>query len=139
MRGRARFIVVAGLGILACGSSRLAAAADAVVPREELSQKVVVRDLVVGDDGAVSGVLANTSGHRVQEVRLLIRYEWLWRDEFHPGSDSPGTASYYVVPEEIPPGGTVSFSYRPDPPLPRRSDGTFQTAVEVDGLLEFSD
>ncbi|TMB19569.1 MAG: hypothetical protein E6J71_10745 [Deltaproteobacteria bacterium] len=139
MRGRARFIVVAGLGILACGSSRLAAAADAVVPREELSQKVVVRDVVVGDDGAVSGVLANTSGHRLREVRLLIRYQWLWRDEFHPGSDSPGTATYYVVPEEIPPGGTASFSYRPEPPLPRRSDGTFQTAVEVAGLLEFSD
>ena len=139
MKVRGWLIVVAGLSLVACDSSRFAAAADAVVPREELSQKVVVRDLVVGDDGAVSGVLANTSGHRVQEVRLLIRYEWLWRDEFHPGSDSPGTASYYVVPEEIPPGGTVSFSYRPDPPLPRRSDGTFQTAVEVDGLLEFSD
>jgi len=139
MRGRASFIVVAGLSVLACSFFRLAAAADAVVPREELSQKVVVRDVAVGDDGAVSGVLANTSGHRLQEVRLLIRYEWLWRDEFHPGSDSPGTASYYVVPEEIPPGGTVSFSYRPDPPLPRRSDGTFQTTVEVAGLLEFPD
>ena len=119
MRGRARFIVVAGLGILACGSSRLAAAADAVVPREELSQKVVVRDVVVGDDGAVSGVLANTSGHRLREVRLLIRYQWLWRDEFHPGSDSPGTAIYYVVPEESRP--TAPETVRRD--LPDRGRG----------------
>jgi hypothetical protein len=133
-------LVVAGLIALAGGSSRLAAAAaDGVVPREELSQKVVVRNVVVDDDGGVSGVLANTSRHRVKEVRLLIRHEWLWRNEFHPGTDSPGSAGYYVVPQEIPPGGSVSFTYRPDQPLPRRSDGTFQTTVEVAGLLEYPD
>ena len=133
------WLIVAGLSVAVCGSWRLAAAADAVVPREQLSQKVVIRDATVGDDGDVSGVLVNTSGHRLREVRLLVRHEWLWRNEFHPGTDSPGTAGYFVVPEEIPAGGTLSFNYRPDPPLPRRSDGTFQTTVEVAGLLEFPD
>ena len=130
-------LIVAALSVTVCGVWRLAQAADAVMTREDLSKKVLIRDATIGDDGAVSGTLVNTSGHRLQEVRLLVRHDWLWRDEFHPGADSPGTAGYYVVPQEIPPGGSVSFSYRPDPPLPRRSDGTFQTTVEVAGLLEY--
>jgi len=130
-------LIVAALSVTVCGVWRLAQAADAVMTREDLTKKVLIRDATIGDDGAVSGTLVNTSGHRLQEVRLLVRHDWLWRDEFHPGADSPGTAGYYVVPQEIPPGGSVSFSYRPDPPLPRRSDGTFQTTVEVAGLLEY--
>jgi hypothetical protein len=133
------WLVVAALSIAVCGVGRVAPAADAVLPREDLSKKVLIRDATIGDDGAVAGTLVNTSGHRLKEVRLLVRHDWLWRDEFHPGPDSPGTAGYYVVPQEIPPGGSVSFSYRPDPPLPRRSDGTFQTTVEVAGLLEYPD
>jgi hypothetical protein len=131
------WLIVAVLSVTVCSVWRLAQAADAVMTREDLSKKVLIRDATIGDDGAVSGTLVNTSGHRLQEVRLLVRHDWLWRDEFHPGADSPGTAGYYVVPQEIPPGGSVSFSYRPDPPLPRRSDGTFQTTVEVAGLLEY--
>jgi len=133
------WLIGAALSVAVCGVWRVAPADDTVMPPEGLSKKVLIRDTTIGDDGAVSGTLVNTSGHRLKEVRLLVRHDWLWRDEFHPGTDSPGTAGYYVVPQEIPPGGSVSFSYRPDPPLPRRSDGTFQTTVEVAGLLEYPD
>jgi len=133
------WLIGAALSVAVCGAWRVAPADDTVMPPEGLSKKVLIRDTTIGDDGAVSGTLVNTSGHRLKEVRLLVRHDWLWRDEFHPGTDSPGTAGYYVVPQEIPPGGSVSFSYRPDPPLPRRSDGTFQTTVEVAGLLEYPD
>jgi len=133
------WLIGAALSVAVCGVWGVAAADDTVMPPEGLSKKVLIRDATIGDDGAVSGTLLNTSGHRLKEVRLLVRHDWLWRDEFHPGPDSPGTAGYYVVPQEIPPGGSVTFSYRPDPPLPRRSDGTFQTTVEVAGLLEYPD
>ena len=133
------WLIGAALSVAVCGVWGVAPADDTVMPPEGLSKKVLIRDTTIGDDGAVSGTLVNTSGHRLKEVRLLVRHDWLWRDEFHPGTDSPGTAGYYVVPQEIPPGGSVTFSYRPDPPLPRRSDGTFQTTVEVAGLLEYPD
>ena len=133
------WLIAAALGVAVCGGWRPAPADEAVMSRGELAKKVLIRDATVGDDGAVSGTLVNTSGHRLKEVRLLVRHDWLWRDEHHPGTDSPGTAGYYVVAQEIPPEGSVSFSYRPDPPLPRRSDGTFQTTVEVEGLLEYPD
>jgi len=133
------WLIVVALGVAVCGGWGVAPADEAVMSRGELAKKVLIRDVTVGDDGAVSGTLMNTSGHRLTEVRLLVRHDWLWRDEYHPGADSPGTAGYYVVPQEIPPGGSVSFTYRPDPSLPRRSDGTFQTTVEVEGLLQYPD
>jgi len=36
----------------------------------------------------------------------------------------------------LPPGGTVEFSYRPEPPLPGRDDGRFETTVDVVGWME---
>ena len=72
----------------------------------------------------------------VRDVRLLFHHTWLWADEFHPGEDSPGRADYYTVRNELPPGGTVEFSYRPEPPLPDRGDRRFETTVDVVGWME---
>jgi hypothetical protein len=66
----------------------------------------------------------------------LIRYEWLWKNEFHPGKDDPGSSVYYNVPGEIPPGGTARFQYTPNPPLPKRTDGSFQISASVAGFTE---
>ncbi|HTC23379.1 MAG TPA: hypothetical protein VK688_03400, partial [Gemmatimonadales bacterium] len=82
------------------------------------------------------GVVANLSPNPVRDVELLIRYDWLWRNEFRPGDDSPSRAVYYTVPGEIPPGGQARFIYRVDPPLPVRSDGQFRASVENVGLVK---
>jgi hypothetical protein len=68
-------------------------------------------------------------------VQLLIRYTWLWNDEFHPGKDDPGTSVYHMVEQEIAPGGTASFSYTPSFAA-TRIDGRFETAVTVAGFTE---
>lgn len=96
---------------------------------------VAVRDLKT-NAAQVSGVLVNQSARLVREVRLVIRYAWLWNDERHPGYDNPGRAVNYTVPGDIPPGGSLPFAYRPDSPLPSRSDGHFQTSVDVVGYTE---
>ncbi|MBI3785600.1 MAG: hypothetical protein HY270_19580 [Deltaproteobacteria bacterium] len=66
----------------------------------------------------------------------MIRHAWLWKNERHPGSDNPGRTDRYVVPGEVPAGGTLPFSYTIEPPLPNRSDGHFVTTVELVGLTE---
>ena len=48
--------------------------------------------------------------------------------------ESPGRTAVYTVPGEIPPGGQLPFTYRPDTPLPQRTDGRFETSVSVVGL-----
>ena len=109
--------------------------AERVVPSERVAEGVALRDVTV-DGGVVSGVLANTSGKVLRDVQLLIQHDWRWRSEFRPGEDNPSPAVYYVVPEEIPPGGQTKFTYRTDPPLPERSDVHFDTSVRVGGFVE---
>jgi len=108
---------------------------DRVVPSERVTESVALRDVTV-DGGVVSGALINTSGKALHDVQLLIRYDWLWRNEFRPGEDSSDRAVYYTVRGDIPPGGQTKFTYRADPPLPERSDGHFNTSVQVVGFVE---
>jgi hypothetical protein len=102
---------------------------------EQVTKPVVIRDISVTGD-TVSGAVVNNSGNLVREVELLIRHSWLWRDEFHPGQGDPGQAVYYTLPDEIPPGGSAQFSYRPERPLPQRTDGRFMTTVDVVGFSQ---
>jgi hypothetical protein len=111
------------------------AISQTVLTKQEAS-RVLVLSNVSAQDGVVSGELRNNSSNIVRDVQLLIRYEWLWKDEFHPGKDDPGRSDYYNVPGEIPPGGTTRFQYTPNPPLPKRTDGSFQVSVSVAGFTE---
>ncbi len=80
--------------------------------------------------GVVSGTIVNNSPDVVRDVKLLVRHTWIWKDERHPGEANPGHAEFYVVPGDIPPGGSLPFTVHSSP-LPARSDGRFDTAVDV--------
>lgn len=111
---------------------------EKVVARERVTQTIRLRD-VSADEDMVSGVVTNTSDRRVRDVELLIRYEWLWNNEFRPGDDNPGRVVRVKVPEEIPPNGSVRFTYRPETRLPHRSDGRFSISVDPVGFVQFDD
>jgi hypothetical protein len=128
-----------GIALIWLGSLVIAwpnlAIAQTVLSKDQ-SSRVLVLNNVSAQDGVVSGELRNNSSNLVRDVQLLIRYEWLWKNEFHPGKDDPGSSVYYNVPGEIPPGGTARFQYTPNPPLPKRTDGSFQISVSVAGFTE---
>src|SRR5947199_10780414 len=65
--------------------------AETIISRQQAAQDVLVRD-VRAEDGAVSGVVVNNTGHEIQNVKLLVRHDWLWANEFSPGQDNPGRA-----------------------------------------------
>jgi hypothetical protein len=110
--------------------------AETIVSRQQAAQDVLVRD-VRAEDGAVSGIVVNNTGHEIQNVKLLVRHDWLWANEFSPGQDSPGRAIVHTLEEDIPPGGQVPFTYHSESPLPQRSDGRFLTSVVVLGYTQF--
>src|SRR5438552_14402747 len=85
-------------------SADVSVSAERVVPSERLAEGVALRDVTV-DGGVVSGVLTNTSGKVLRDVRLLIQHDWRWPHELRPGEDNPRRAAYYVVPEALPPAG----------------------------------
>jgi hypothetical protein len=111
------------------------AAGETLVPAEQLKRTVDVREVDAHPD-QVSGVLVNLSSKLVRSIRVRIDQPWLWTAERHPGEnkDDPGRSDFYLVPGEIAPGGHLAFTYRPDVPLPQRSDGRFETSVSVVNL-----
>jgi hypothetical protein len=128
-------VVWAAVSTLLCGAP-LPAAGETLISAEEAARTVVIRDLQVQRNGEVSGVLENGSQRLLRNVRLLIRHTWLWKVERAPQRANPGRAVYFLVPGEIPPGGEVAFTYKPDRTLPARSDGHFHTFVQVAGFTQ---
>jgi hypothetical protein len=107
-----------------------------VVNSDQMSNRVAVRNVTTGPDGTVSGILVNRSDAPVRDVELVVSHQFLWRHEFRPGADDPSRADYTTVQGEIPPGGQMTFSFRPTTPLPDRRDGRFQTDVEVASVTQ---
>jgi hypothetical protein len=135
MKGQRGLVIAVTLAGWLGHAGTAAAQSDAIVSDRQANLQVLVRDVVVRD-GIVSGLIMNRSSKPLRDVRLLIRYQWVWNDERNPGSDNPGRVAYHTVHDEIPSDVSVSFTYRPSPPLPQRSDGHFETMVEVVGFTE---
>lgn len=128
-----KFIVIA---VMAFNGFVQSAAAATIIPAERLAESAVVRD-ISAENGVVSGIVVNNSGRLLENVKILIRYGWLWEDEFSPGHDSPGRAVLYTLPNRILPGEQAPFIYYPESPLPNRSDGRFVTSAAVVGVTQF--
>ena len=122
--------------LLVVASPASSAAPDKLIADDGPDRTVVVRDVAATPQGAVASTLVNHSGKELRDVRLLIHHTWLWKNETKPGDDSPGRVDYYTVRSRLPPNGEVEFKYRPEPPLPDRDDGHFETTVDVVGWTE---
>src|SRR3990170_8148154 len=127
--------VVVGVALMIMSIQPALTAAEIVGSAEQVIQTVAVRN-VISQNGEVSGEIVNYSPRTLRDVELLVRHVWHWKNEFRPGNDNPGVASYYAVVEEIPPGGSVPFTYRQLSPLESRADGQFETMVSVAGFTE---
>ena len=111
------------------------AGSQTVRERAEIAAVLAIEKLSV-QEGVVSGEIYNRSSHTIRDVQLFIRHTWLWGEEFKPGKDDPGTAIYFTLPKEIPPGGRLPFTYSPSPPLPKASGGQFETTAAIAGFAE---
>lgn len=109
------------------------ACADALVSRQTTGEYLAIQNLT-DHHGTVEGVLLNKSPHKVEDVKLLISHEWIWANEFAPGTDNPSRAEFITLDDEIPAGGSVPFTHTPAVPLPERNDGHFITYAKVTGL-----
>lgn len=110
-----------------------AAAATADTDHEgvrSLDNVVAIED-VRSDDDMVRFRVVNQTDDQLENVRLLISDQFLWRNERHPGSDSPSDAHAVSVAGPIPPHGSVPFEFRRPAPLPDRPDGEFKTEISA--------
>ena len=130
---------LAGIIVLSMGAmlltTPLPAWSQSVRARDETARIVTIEKITVADS-VVSGEVFNRSSNNVRDVQLLIRYTWLWDNETKPGTDDPGTSTYYTLPKEIAPGARLPFSFKPSPPLPQVTGGHFETSVAIAGFTE---
>ena len=111
-----------------------ASATAAVLSSSEVAQTIVINDLTVRE-GSVSGTIVNKSSATVRGVELLLRQTWLWNNERHPGTDSPGRTLSFTFAADVAPHASAPFTFQ-IPPLPQRSDGQFVTTMDVTGFTE---
>jgi hypothetical protein len=119
----------APLGLLAALGFALAASAQAVI--EEPSQAPVTAEVLESGPERVTFQLANRSDHPVRDVEVLVSHVFQWANEFAPGRENPSRAATYRVPVELGPHESREATYELAAPLPPRSDGRFETRVEV--------
>jgi hypothetical protein len=107
------------------------------VASKEQAGSVLAIDKVTVQDGTIAGEIRNNSKNTVRDVQLFIRYTFLWKNEFHPGKESPSAAFYPTISGEIAPGGSLPFKFTPTPPLPKRTDGRFEApSVSIAGFTQ---
>jgi hypothetical protein len=92
-----------------------ATATAAVVPASEAAQTIVINDLRV-QEGSVSGTVVNKSSTTVRGVALLLRQTWQWKDERHPGTDSPLRTLPFTLRADVAPNASAPFTFQ-TPPL----------------------
>jgi hypothetical protein len=126
-----RLLLAAALTAVVLGT----AGAGIIVAPSDVRRMIEVREVSTEGD-TVSGQLVNLTDSTLEDVTLLIEDNFLWRDEFHPGDESPGRAETRTV-DRVLPRSTLDFSVSRPAPEPR-SDGRFQTTVRVLGLTERS-
>lgn len=111
------------------------ASSDPLGSQTYLITVVEVQD-VRGDAASVSGRLVNLSDRPVSDLKLSVNDTFVWTDERHPGSNDPSQAGTYTLALEIPPNGSAPFAIQRTTALPARSDGQFETQVQVMGLTQ---
>jgi hypothetical protein len=98
---------------------------------------LAIEKVAAQPDGTVTGEIRNNSKNTVRDVQLFIRNTFLWKDEFHPGKESPSAAFYPTISGEIAPGKSLPFKFTPNPPLPKRKDGRFESpSVSIAGFTQ---
>jgi hypothetical protein len=114
-----------------------ASLSQTVASQQQAGSVLTIEKLGVQEDGTVTGEIRNNSKNTVRDVQLFIRYTFLWKNEFHPGKESPSAAFYPTISGEIAPGGSLPFKFTPTPPLPTRTDGRFAPpSVSVAGFTQ---
>ena len=108
-----------------------------VLSQQQAGSVLGIEKVAAQTDGTVTGEIRNNSKNTVRDVQLFIRYAWLWKDEFHPGKESPSAVFYPTISGEIAAGKSLPFKFMPTPSLPKRSDGRFlPPTVSVAGFTE---
>jgi hypothetical protein len=125
---------IVGCSLMAVSMVPAFSIAEIVMSQEQALQSIRLLNVTVQNE-IVSGEIVNISPWPLRDVELLVQHRWHWTNEFRPGENNPGMAVFYKVEREIPPGGSVPFTYgQPSPSSTPDVAGQFETVVSVVGF-----
>lgn len=113
---------------LACAIAGALGAACAQADDQQLVSPADMRETVTVEnvrvDGTqVTGTIVNNTSRRLENPQLVVRHNWIWKNEYHPGPDSPGWADFATVSQTIEPHQRADFTVEASRPAPERDDG----------------
>lgn len=132
MKALATSVVLLSIFVAEAAPSR----ADEVVSSSRISDLATITD-VMDSSERMSGRITNRGNKRMENVRLLVSYGWLWDDDRRTDDASPGWTEVHTLPMSIEGGQSVPFSIPHERPRPVRNDGQLTTTVKVLGFTEW--
>ena len=127
-----RYILIAFLALLVVPQ----AVADRVRPQTQI-ERAVWLEFEVLPGGIIEGELINTTEQRVNDIEVLVRYAWIWHNDFAIGDDDPGWATTYVFPIDLEPGQSSPLTIPPTRELTTRDDGHYSISAKVMGYTRY--
>ena len=70
-----------------------------VLSQQQANSVLTIEKVAAQPDGTVTGEIRNNSKNTVRDVQLFIRSTFLWKNEFHPGKESPSALFTRRSPE----------------------------------------
>ncbi len=120
------------LAAMACAvvlSPASALRGQTLLSSEEAAKSVALEKVDVSPVG-VSGIVVNKTPHTIRNVEVLVQYHWLWKNEFKPGTDSPGRTAVVRLNQELSPGQSAPFRHSLEAGADRK-DGHFAPEVTI--------
>jgi len=125
--------LIAGVALSTFGGPTFA---DEIVPVLDITRVKVEQVQLTGS--TVRALIINQGDQRIEDLRLRVSYQWLWRDEQRPGSHDPGWSITVPVTSPLAPGESRQFEFVPERPLAARPDGSYSPEVSVVGFNAYS-
>ena len=111
--------------------------ADEVVPAVQVAA-IATLENIVDTPQRLSGQISNRGSQRIEQVRLLVSYGWLWNDDRRTDDSSPGWTEVHTLPMSIEAGQSASFSIDHERARPARDDGKLMLTVKVIGVTQWA-
>lgn len=108
-----------------------------VVPTAEVAAIATLAD-IVDTPQRLSGQITNRGSQRIENVRLLVSYGWLWNDDRRSNDASPGWTELHTLPMAIEAGQSVPFAVEHERARPARDDGQLMLTVKVIALTQWA-
>ena len=110
--------------------------ANDVVPATQLAVTTTADDIVDSAE-RMTGRISNHGQYRIDNVRVMVSYTWLWNDDRRTDDASPGWTEMHTLPVAVEPGQSVPFSFEHERGRPARDDGQLITTVKIVGFTEW--